>query len=267
MSKALSAGADAVVFDLEDAVAVNMKTKARETVLSVLAKNARIGSKVYVRINKWDGIWGREDLDGILSENIDGIMLPKAEKKTQLEEVSARLPDGMELIPLVESAKGVLNSHDLASVDKVSRIAFGAIDYTLDVGISLSNTGKELIFPRSKLVLASRSADINPPIDTVFPDISDSLGLRRDLEEGRILGMFGKLLIHPSQIADTHAVFTPSQQEIEYCRKIVSAFDQAEAQGLAAIRVDGKMVDYPVYLRAASVIDFAKQTGALSSDL
>lgn len=259
MAKALAAGADAVIFDLEDAVASNMKEEARRQIKNILNENMHSGTKVYIRINSWDGNWGKEDLIQLRELNIQGIMLPKAQDTEQLQEVSRELPSTMELIPLIETVKGVVNAKELAKIKKVLRLAFGALDYTLDIGVSLSYTGKELLYPRSCLVMASKLAEINPPVDTVFPDIQNHSGFEQDLQEAKIMGMFGKLLIHPSQIVPTHNVFSPSLQEIDYYQKVYLAFSEAESKGVAAVQVDGKMVDYPVFIRAKKMLDFAKQ--------
>ena len=255
MEKALRSDADTIIIDLEDSVAINMKETVRGNVVEFLKNQKEMKNKVYVRINSWDSPWGKVDLDEILALPVRGIMLPKAENASQLEEVAVLLPDDVELVPLIESAKGVLNALEIAQVKKVSRLAFGAVDFTLDINTALSKTGRELLVSRSYLVLVSRSAGILPPIDTVYPDIHDAEGLQKELEEIKCLGMGGKLLIHPKQIPITHQAFTPSEEEIAHYKKITAAFEEAERQGVAAVQVDGKMVDYPVYLQAIKKLD------------
>lgn len=258
MEKALLSEADTIIIDLEDSVAINMKETVRGNVIEFLKTQKELKSKVYVRVNSWDSPWGKTDLEEILTLPIRGIMLPKAENVSQLQEVSALLPDDVELIPLIESAKGVLNALEIAQIEKVSRLAFGAVDFTLDINTTLSKTGRELLYSRSYLVLVSRSAGILPPIDTVYPDIHDMEGFQEELDEIKCLGMGGKLLIHPKQIQTTHQTFTPSDEEIAHCRKITAAFEEAEKQGVAAVQVDGKMVDYPVYLQAIKKLEMIK---------
>lgn len=257
MLKAIQSDADSVIIDLEDSVPMHIKEEIRASVCEFL-KTHETKDNIYVRINSWDSLWGKRDLIAMVALPIRGIMLPKAESAEQLQQVAALLPEGMELVPLVETAKGVLHAAEIAKVDKVSRLAFGAIDFTLDIGTVLSRTGHELLFARSYLVLSSAAAGILPPIDTVYPDIHDESGYQLELEEIKCLGMGGKLLIHPGQIAATHKAFTPSEEELAHCRKVVTAFEEAEKQGSAAVQVDGKMVDYPVYSQALRKLEMAK---------
>jgi len=261
MIKALAAGADAVIFDLEDAVAVSVKAEARQQIEQVISEVTDKGCQVFVRINSWDSQWGKDDLKYLQHLDIQGIVLPKAQEAAQLDQVAEKLPENMELVPLVETAKGVMNACAIASVAKVSRLAFGAIDFTLDIGTSFSKTGKELLYARSNLVIASKAAGIEPPVDTVFHDLNDAEGLKADVEEAKLLGMFGKLLIHPKQIPMVHEAFSPTSEEIDYANKVVAAFAEAEEKGIAAVQVDGKMVDYPVVARAKKVLDLAKSIG------
>lgn len=258
MLKAINSDADSVIIDLEDSVPMSIKEEIRTNVCEFLKTTKTPKDNIYVRINSWDGAWGKRDLMAMTSQNIRGIMLPKAEDAEQLKQVAALMPDGMELVPLVETAKGILNAVEIAKVEKVSRLAFGAVDFTLDIGTALSKTGHELLFARSYLVLASAAAGILPPIDTVYPDIHDKSGYALELEEIKCLGMGGKLLIHPEQIEPTHRVFTPTDEELAHCRKVVDAFEEAEKQGSAAVQVDGKMVDYPVYAQALRKLEMAK---------
>lgn len=258
MRKAILSDADSVIIDLEDSVPMHLKEEIRSQVCQFLQTAELPKKNIFVRINSWDGTWGKRDLIAMTALPISGIMLPKAEEAEQLRQVAALLPEDMELIPLVETAKGVLHAEELATAEKVSRLAFGAIDYTLDIGTTLSKTGHELLFARSYLVLASTAAGILPPIDTVYPDIHDTAGYAVELEEIKCLGMGGKLLIHPSQIAAAHEAFTPSAEEMAHAQKVISAFEEAERQGKAAVQVDGKMVDYPVYAQALKKMEMAK---------
>lgn len=248
--KAIQSTADAIIIDLEDSVPFHLKDETRTAVCDLLKNQELTKNNIFIRINSWDSPWGEKDLAAVSSLHIGGIMLPKAESAEQLRLVLSQMPAHFALIPLVETAKGVLNAQELAMVESVSRLAFGAVDFTLDIGITLSKTGKELLFARSYLVLACAAANILPPIDTVFPDIHDAVGYKKELQEIKCLGMGGKLLIHPCQIDPTHKIFTPSQEELAHCQKIVSAFEAAEKQGSAAVQIDGKMVDYPVYSQA-----------------
>ncbi len=261
MEKALSAGADVLIFDLEDAVAVSEKANARNTIAGCLELPR--SCKVYVRINGLETNFWHDDLIMAVQHGADGVMLPKAEDDeqikfidkflTELESKQGKSP--IDLIPLVESARGVILAFNIACAAKrVSRLAFGALDYTMDIGTSFSGEGTEIFYARSHLVNASRAAGILPPVDTVFPGIKDQDGFERDLLTAKQLGMFGKLLIHPNQIEATNRVFSPSEEEIEWARRVLAAFEAAEAAGQGVVQVDGKMVDYPVADRARRIL-------------
>ncbi len=268
-ARAVSLNADAVILDLEDAVALSEKAQAREMARNALRLPRPVkASLVYVRINSiGSGLW-REDLESVATDGLDGIMLPKSESAADVRQVDELLfelerargmPEGrIQLIPLVESARGVWNAFEIASgCKRVTCLAFGAIDFTLDIGTSYSKGGTELLYARSRLVVASRAAGVLPPVDTVFPDIRDTEGLIAETKAVKQLGFFGKLVIHPDQIEPVNRIFAPTTAEVEQARRIVDAFARAEAEGIAAIQVDGQMVDYPVAARARRILALA----------
>jgi citrate lyase subunit beta/citryl-CoA lyase len=258
MAKALKAGADAVIFDLEDAVAISEKEAARELVCERVQTSAGRG-RIYVRINAWNTSWCQEDLAAATAAGADGIMLPKAEDPAVVKDLAGLLPPGVDLIPLVETARGIMKAFDLAVCsDRISRLAFGAVDFTLDIGATYSKTGRELLYARSQLVVASRVADLFPPVDTVFPDLDNDPGLEAELVEVRQLGFFGKLAIHPRQLPLIHASFTPTEDEVAAAWKITRAFQESEQAGCAATRLDGEFIDYPVFLRARQILELAE---------
>ncbi|MBO8167885.1 MAG: CoA ester lyase [Thermoanaerobacteraceae bacterium] len=270
MQKALSLPADAVIFDLEDAVALNEKKNAREMVCSVLSQARQ--RKVFIRINSLDTPYAEEDLQKIIPMKPDGIMVPKAEHAEGICRISEIIDElekqenialgHVKLIPLVETAAGVLNAYQIAGASgRVICLAFGAIDFTLDIGTGLSDEGSELAYARSHLVVASRAAGIGAPVDTVYPNIKDQEGLRQDTLRAKQLGMFGKLVIHPDQIPVVNEIYTPDDAEIAFAKKVVRAFREAEEQGVAAIQVDGKFVDYPVAVRAENILKLAAIIG------
>ncbi|MEW6529923.1 MAG: CoA ester lyase [Thermodesulfobacteriota bacterium] len=268
VEKALSSNADAVILDLEDAVAISEKVRARSLVVDVLSRARRDG--IYVRVNGVNTPWIVGDLMAVVGGRPAGIMLPKAESSEEVRHVDwligkleneYGLPSGnIELLALVETARGAANACEVASAcSRVRRLAFGAVDYTLDMGIRLSGRGTELFYARSHLVVASRAAGIEGPIDTVYVNLKDNEGLREDCRVARELGFLGKLVIHPAQIATTNEIFSPAQSEIEYALKVVQAFDEAESQGIAAVQLDGKFIDYPVAAWARRTLDVANQ--------
>ena len=154
-----------------------------------------------------------------------------------------------------------------SSCPRVKRIAFGAVDYTLDMGIKLSGNGNELFYARSKLAVASRAAGIEGPIDTVYVNLKDDEGLREDCRTARELGFSGKLVIHPSQVAPVNEIFSPAQSEIEFAIKVVQAFAEAESGGVAAVQLDGKFIDYPVAARARQTLSMAESLGLLEKNV
>lgn len=253
--KALESPADAVIIDLEDAVAYEEKEAARQTVCQVMREGGAARSNVYLRVNDVNSPFWQADCVCAQEAGFRGIMLPKVGSAEDIRRVSRELSERMQIIPLIETARGVFFAHEIASADPaVVRLAFGAVDYSLDLGISLTYEQQELIFPRSQLVVASRAAGIDPPIDTVFVDLNHEEGLIREARMAKRLGFRGKLVIHPKQIQPVHAVFSPTKEELEWAQAVVEAFQEAEKKGVGAISVQGKMVDYPVYKQALAIL-------------
>ena len=267
-TKALGLKADAVILDLEDAVALSEKNRARSLVSRLLKEVAR--DRAYVRINALTTPFALADLMEIMAAMPAGIVLPKSESKQDIQivdwiisqlESEFGMPAGQtDLIPLVESAAGVENSFEIANATpRVKRLAFGALDYTADLGTSYTKSGEEILYARSRLVVASRSAGKEMPIDTVFPDISDSEGLVIETQFVKQLGFQGKLVIHPKQIDLVHQVFNPSEAEVEKAQRIVAAFQAAMEKGLGVIQLDGKMIDAPVLKRAEQILELVRR--------
>jgi citrate lyase subunit beta / citryl-CoA lyase len=267
VEKALSLNADVVILDLEDAVPLAEKAQARGLVAEALQK-PRFASG-YVRVNALSTGFTIDDIQTVMSSNLDGIMLTKVEEPADLYKVDwlmghleerLSLPKGsVDLIPLVENAKGIQNAYEIArAVPRVKRLCFGAIDYTADIGVKLTSDGAEIFYARSQLVNASRAAGLEPPIDTVYPDIKNPAGLERDTAIAVQLGFQGKLVIHPDQIDPVNKMFSPSEGDIAYALKVVAAFEEAEAKGHAAITLEGgKFIDYPVVHNARRLLALA----------
>jgi len=267
VEKALQLNADAVILDLEDSVPITEKEAARESVVAAL--KTRRACPCYVRINALSTGLAIGDLNAIVSSHLDGIVLPKTETASDPIKVDwylshlereRSLPAGsIDLIPLVENAKGIYNAYEIAkSVPRVRRLCFGAIDYTADINVQLQEGGVEILYARSHLVNASAAAELEPPIDTVYPEINNPVGLLADATLGRKLGFQGKLVIHPAQIEPVNETFSPSEEEIAYAERVVAAFREAEAAGQAAITLDnGKFIDYPVARNAKRLLALA----------
>ncbi len=251
IGKALAAGAGAVIVDLEDAVAPDAKVEARQALAGWLAQAQ---GRVLVRVNAADTDWFGDDLALCGHAAIDGVVLPKAERRADLVRVGT-VAAGKRLYPLIETAAGYDAARDLASSPGVERLVFGSIDFQVDLGID--GEGDELLMFRSGLVLASRLAGIASPVDGVSTAIDDADALRADVERSRKLGFGAKLCIHPRQVAVVNAAYKPSAAEVDWARRVLEA---AERSGGAAVAVDGKMVDKPVILKARAILDESRET-------
>lgn len=256
--KALAGEADAVVLDLEDAVAAPAKDTARAAVAALLASATlapRDAARLVVRINDEATPWFDADLALLAAGRVPAVLLPKAERVATIERVRAACP-GIAVLPLVESARGVLAAPALAAAEGVQRLVFGTIDYALDMDLqgALAPT-LGLDTPAALLALASRAAGLWPPVAGVTVAIDDPAPLRADMERARALGFGAKLCIHPRQIAPLHALLAPGDDEIAWARRVLAA---AEAAGGAAVQLDGRMIDRPVIERARRVVQAAR---------
>lgn len=243
-SKAMTSGADQVILDLEDAVAPDHKELARRRVRECLDTGARC----WVRLNAEATPWHQDDLHVVARSHALGVMVAKAEFPEQLSRIATHLPDGAALLPLVESALGIENAFALAGHPRVHRLAFGSIDFALDVDVEQDSA--TLQYARSRLVTTSRAADIPAPLDGVTLSL-DEESTTTDAASARSLGMGGKLCIHPRQVPAIRAAFTPSEREIRDAERIVAA---AAASGHGALVVDGRLVDKPVLARAEQTL-------------
>ncbi len=264
VEKSLTLGADAVILDLEDAVANAAKEATRQVVVAALAQPRRCLG--YIRVNSLGTPWSYGDIEAVVAPGVDGIVLPKVESASDLLTVDwmmrslerARgLKEGsIDLMPIIETGKGFAEFASIArSGTRVKRVAFGAGDFTLDVGIKWSSDESELLPYRSGIVVQSRAAGLEPPIDTVWVDLRNTEGFDRSVQRAKDLGFQGKMCIYPDQIPVVNQVFRPTEAELAHARKVVDAFQQAEQQGLAAIQVDGQFVDYPIVYIAQRLLD------------
>ncbi len=240
--KAVAASADAVVLDLEDAVAPQDKESARDAI----RRWASPQRPVMLRINASATPWHAADLELAALPGISTVMLAKAERGDELTALADA--GAAAVIPLVETAAGLAAAGELAQQPGVLRLAFGSLDFQLDLGMR-DAADEDLYHYRCQLVLASRLAGIGAPIDGVTTALHDTPRLQADVARGRRLGFGGKLCIHPRQVATVNAGFTPSTQDLDWARRVIAA---ASESALAV--VDGKMVDRPVILSARSIL-------------
>jgi citrate lyase subunit beta/citryl-CoA lyase len=267
VEKALTLPADGVILDLEDAVAVSEKAATRAMVTESLERS-RAG-KLYVRVNALTTEWSYGDIVAVVQRGLDGIILPKVEHAHELsaaEWVIANLerergitPGSIDLIPIIETALGISNlSRICRSGTRTKRLAFGAGDFTLDMGMLWSRSESELLPYRAACVMESRAAGMDPPMDTVWADLRDADGFAQSAKHAAALGFQGKMCIHPDQVVPANAAFTPDAAAVEQAKRIVAAFENAEAQGLASIQLDGQFIDYPIVQRARRVLGAAQ---------
>ena len=275
VDKAVSSGADVVIIDLEDAVPPTQKEESRPKVREKIA--AYRDRKILVRVNAIGSKFLPGDLDEIVVDGLRCIMVPKVEECADIRKIDGYLgeaerrndlePGTIAVIPLIESARAVQNVFEILSEktdpSRVFTAAFGAADYTLDMGIEITREGSELHYPRSRIAVACRAAEVDPPLDTPFMiDLKDVEALKTDAERARQLGFQGKLCIHPIQIEPCHAVFSPSAEEIEHAERVIQAFDEAETRGIGAIQLDGKFVDAPIVERSRRILKLAAAIGS-----
>lgn len=267
VEKVFDAGADAVILDLEDAVAISEKPATRAVVVEALQRPRTC--RGYVRVNALDTDFCFEDIDAIVASGVDGIILPKVERAadlqmvdwmiTGLEQRRGLAPGGIDLVPIIETGRGIADVRAIAAagIARLKRLSFGAGDYTRDMGMEWTLEEAELAPYQAEVVLASRINDLEPPLDTVFIHIREEAAFARSCERVKNMGFQGKLCIHPAQIATANAAFTPSEEETAFARKVIAEFAKAEAAGSASIQIDGYFVDYPIVVKAERIVALA----------
>ena len=266
VEKALGFGADVVILDLEDAVAISEKKSTRELINKTLEQPRNCA--VFVRVNAYDTEFCYGDICSIVSENLDGIVLPKLESLEDLRSIDwllgnleqeRALPNGsIDLMPIIETAVGLVNIREIARADtRVKRLAFGGGDYTRDLGMEWTLKEDELLPVRSEMVLASRFGKLEPPVDTVFINIKEHDAFRSSCSNILGLGFQGKMCIHPDQVPVTNETFTPDPEEVKWSQRVIDEFAKAEKAGIASIQIDGYFVDYPIVEKAQRTVDIA----------
>ncbi|GAA1000092.1 CoA ester lyase [Acrocarpospora macrocephala] len=250
VARAWTSGADAVVLDLEDAVAPARKDAARQLVSEVLPAAALL----ILRVNGTDTPWAAEDLRMLDGLSVDAVMLPKASP----ESLVALGDEGPPVIALIETAAGLRRAYEIASHTRVVALALGGADLGAELGWAEDPAAAELLHARSVLVVDSAAAGIRAPFDVVHLAVGDPDGARVEAEQARRLGLGGKLCIHPRQVPVVNTAFAPSQREREQAARVVQALDEAMDLGSAVAVVDGKLVDAPVARRARATLRAAE---------
>lgn len=268
IEKARSVAADALILDLEDSVPPAEKDSAREMVATSLEGFASTGREVFVRTNSLSTRYVVPDIKAVVCGGLKGILLPKSESVEDIHKADALILDaevtaGLEigstgLLALIETPRGIINACEIASASvRIVGLAFGAEDYTLEMGITRTKEGGELYYPRMAISIACHAASVLA-IDSVYTDVRDSEGLVKETRAVRQMGFQGKLVIHPDQVGPVNQVFVPSEEEITHARRVVAAFEAAVAEGKASTSLDGRMVDAPVAERAKKLLSLAE---------
>ncbi len=269
-------GADSLMFDLEDSVSLAEKDAARMLVYHAL-KTIDYGTcEIVVRINPLDTPFGRQDIEAMVCAGAHVLRMPKTQSADEVRaceaviaEMEAKhgVPIGTTgMMAAIEGARGALHALDIAQAsDRLIGIAIGAEDFCADVKCQRTTHGAELQLARQNIVLAARAAGI-AALDTVFSDVNDEAQLIAETQYIKDLGFDGKSVINPRQIAPVHAVFAPSGRDIERARAIIAALKEAEARGSGVVSLGGKMIDRPVVLRAARVLELAVASGIVRAE-
>lgn len=276
VEKAFTLDADAVIVDLEDSVAVHEKEQTRAAVADALKRPRR--ARGYVRVNAPSTPFCYGDLVATVHKGVDGVVVPKVESAADLHAIDwliaalererGMAEGSIEVMPQIETAAGmqridrILQARSLrpySAAWRVKRVAFGAADYGHELGLAPTLDEPELADARARIVLASRAAGMEGPIDSPWFHFNEAEAFQRALERSRRGGFQGRLCVHPDQIAPVNRAYLPSGEELARAERIVAAFEAAEARGAAAIQVDGQMVDYPVVHRARAVIEAVRE--------
>ncbi len=259
LRKASQTEADVIVFDLEDAVSPARKDDARSAVRSVLTDpDFSPTAEVCVRLS---GVDDRADLAAICADGsaVDAIMRSKVDDPAQIDELQAQLmgyDDDLTLYALIETAQGVLNAEAIAAATATDVVVFGAEDLAADLGATRTTEGTEVLYARERVVLAASAANIDA-IDTLYTDFSDTEGLRTDTEFSLTLGFDGKLAIHPNQVPVINDAFTPTDEQLEWAKKVLAARDEAAASDRGVFQVAGEMIDAPLIAQAERILERA----------
>ena len=262
---------DSIMLDLEDAVAENQKDAARFSLFHALREIDYRGVERVVRINALDTPYWREDIRCAVAGGCDAIRIPKTESARDVKLVENALdfaereftrPEKSVLImAAIESARGVMKALDICEAsERLFGIALSGGDYTKDLQTHISGTGIELMGARQNLVIAARAAGVQC-FDTVYTDLNDMEGFRRDVETIHLMGFDGKSIINPRQIDIVHEIYTPSEQDVIFAEKVVREIDEKKAQGTGVFTVDGKMIDIAFYDGAKRTLALAEASG------
>ena len=271
IDKALVLSPDAVIFDIEDSVTPENKSKARGMISEALGR-PKGGPSRFVRLNGLDSAWTDEDLEAVVRSGLTGLMIPKVHSADNLTDFDGRLSKyesdaglaegSVRLVAVIESARGLVNAPAIAdSSPRLTALMFGAEDFALDLDIisSQERYPGDMLYARSATAIAAASAGLQA-IDRIVTDVTGQERLQRDTLQAAELGFTGKAVIHPDQIETVHQAFTPSEEEMAYARRVISAYDEAAARGDGAIAIDGRLIDWPIVEQARRILEAAENS-------
>jgi citrate lyase subunit beta/citryl-CoA lyase len=269
LEKASTADADILVPDMEDSVPDNEKLNARNLISEKLSTLSGKKQSIIPRVNALDTGLTFDDIRAVVSNNTYGISVGKIESNWDINEVSKILsqietekslePGSIKIIAWIESASAIMNVNSIATASKrMLGIAFGAEDFTNDMGIQRSESGVEVLYPRSVVAIAAKAAGITA-IDTPYVNFRDNDGLEEEIKNVLPLGFKAKFAIHPGQLQSINKLFSPSEEAVEYAKKVIEVFEEAERNGSGATSLDGKMIDVPVVKRARNLLELANK--------
>lgn len=274
-AKAKDSQADTLIFDLEDAVAPERKSAARETLKTLLSDPGFSRFERTVRINGLDTLWFLDDVLAMVEAGADGLVMPKTNSVESIhfvdrlvslaEQRCGRVVGSVALLPLIEQPEAIGNAFAIAkATSRIAGIAFGHGDFSAAMGIKAAPSIDGIVLhARCQVVMAAKAAGITP-IDNVFLDIPDMEGLVAETRQGKQLGYEGKACIHPNQVEPVNAVYTPTQEEVTYARELVAAFEQAVAEGKGAVAFRSRMIDGPIADIEKLVLERARKAGMVS---
>jgi citrate lyase beta subunit len=270
INKATTLNVDSVCMDMEDGTALNRKSYARATVAKALQELPFGKSERLARINAVGSGFEKDDIEMVLPCHPDGIVIPKIESLDQIQWASeiietAELANGWALNSIrilvgVETSRGIIHLKKIASHPRLDGLIFGAEDFAADIGATRSRAAWEVMYARSAVVTHAAAYNLQA-IDMVFIDFRDTLNLKIEAAMGAAMGFTGKQIIHPSQVGPVQEAFTPSQDAIDYARRVVETFEAHQAEGAGAYELDGKMIDMPLLRNAQKVLDRARAAG------
>ena len=264
LEKALSFDADVIMVDLEDSVPPAEKAAARDMAAEWVPRLRQSGRTVMVRVNSLDTGLTVSEVSALAGPDLYGFSIGKTESVWDMREAdrivtvaesSAGLePGGIKLIPWIENAKAIMACQEIAAAaSRIAAIAFGAEDYTNDMGLQRTDTGEEVQFPRSLAPVAARAAGV-ASLDSPFVRFRDPEGLKEDCGASRQMGYTGRFAIHPAQLEIINEAFSPSPDDVDYARQVVEAWNQAEAEGRGSVALGERMIDVPVLKRAQNLL-------------